>query len=120
MLSADEIKKTITELENGDTNFVNCQKLASLYIVLDHYNAHTESTHKSDDVTNELNDILPALKEYQQAKTEFLQHRITQEGVNHFLQRLVVEINEFITVLYSNTTAPEEREILKNIKAFEN
>lgn len=68
-------------------------------------------------VTDELNDILPALKEYQQAKSEFMQHKITQEGVNHHLQRLVVEINEFITVLYSNTTCPEEREILSEIKS---
>lgn len=79
-----------------------------------------EQINGNTSITDELNDILPALKEYQQAKTEFIQHRITQEGVNHSLQRLVVEINEFITVLYSNTTAPEEREILKNIKTFEN
>ena len=67
-------------------------------------------------VTDELNDILPALKDYQQAKADFTQHKITQEGVNHALRRLVVEINEFITVLYSNTTAPEEREILSDLK----
>lgn len=116
MLSIDEIKKSIIELENGDTNYINCRNLASLYIILNHYKAHTESAYKSDDVTNELNDILPALKEYQQAKEDFIQHKITQDGINHVLKRLVVEINEFITVLYSNTTAPEEREILNNIK----
>ncbi len=70
-------------------------------------------------VTDELNDIFPALKEYQQAKTDFAQHKITQDGVNHYLQRLVVEINEFITVLYSNTTAPEEREILSGLRVSE-
>ncbi len=68
-----------------------------------------------DSAAEELNDILPALKEYQRAKSEFMQHKITQEGVNHYLQRLIVEINEFITVLYSNTTSPEEREIIGNI-----
>lgn len=72
---------------------------------------------QKDSVAEELNDILPALKEYQQAKSEFMQHKITQEGVNHYLQRLVVEINEFIIALYSNTTAPEEREILSEIKS---
>lgn len=71
-------------------------------------------------VTDELNDILPALKEYNQAKEEFKQHKITQEGVNHSLRRLVVEINEFITVLYSNTTAPEERKILSGLKSIYN
>lgn len=69
-----------------------------------------------DQVTNELNDIMPALKEYQNAKADFQQHKITQEGVNHHLKRLVVEINEFLVMLYSNTTSPEEREILDGIK----
>ena len=75
-----------------------------------------EQIDSNNTIANELNDIFPALKEYQQAKSDFLEHKITQHGVNHYLQRLVVEINEFITVLYSNTTAPEEREILNNIK----
>jgi len=75
-----------------------------------------EQIDSNNTIANELNDIFPALKEYQQAKSDFLEHKITQNGVNHYLQRLVVEINEFITVLYSNTTAPEEREILNNIK----
>lgn len=79
-------------------------------------NPKQKQTSTATRVTDELNDILPALKEYQQAKTEFAQHKITQEGVNHALRRLVVEINEFITVLYSNTTAPEEREILSGLK----
>lgn len=67
-------------------------------------------------ITAELNDILPALKEYQTAKADFQQHKTTQDGVNHYLHRLVVEINDFLTMLYANTTAPEEREILKDIK----
>lgn len=79
-------------------------------------NSKTSQINANSAVTDELNDILPALKKYQQAKTDFTQHKITQEGVNHSLRRLVVEINEFITVLYSNTTAPEEREILRDIK----
>ncbi len=70
----------------------------------------------ADQVANELNDILPALREYQNAKMDFQQHKITQEGVNHYLQKLVVEINEFLVMLYSNTTSLEEREILNNIR----
>lgn len=76
-----------------------------------------QSDKNADYVTNELNDILPALKEYQNAKADFQQHKITQDCVNHHLQRLVVEINEFLVLLYSNTASPDEREILNGIKA---
>ena len=38
MISLKEIEKTITELENGETSFSNCEKLANLYIVYDHLN----------------------------------------------------------------------------------
>lgn len=81
------------------------------------YKPETKNSQIDNDknVKDELNDILPALKEYQQAKSKFMQHKITQAGVNHALRWLVVEINEFITVLYSNTTASEKREILKEL-----
>ena len=36
MLSADSIEQTILELEAKDTTFANCERLAPLYIVLDH------------------------------------------------------------------------------------
>jgi acyl carrier protein len=36
MLSVEEIDRTILELENKDTTFANCEKLAWLYTVRDH------------------------------------------------------------------------------------
>lgn len=36
MLSIDEIENTILDLENHDTTFSTCEKLAWLYIVKDH------------------------------------------------------------------------------------
>lgn len=121
-----EIEKTAL---NKMTDIRQAEKLGLLYnareCLLSLLTAKTEKyigspkqkqINDNTSITNELNDILPALREYQQSKFEFAQHKITQEGVNHSLRRLVVEINEFITILYSNTTATEEREILKDLK----
>lgn len=36
MVSLKEIEKTISELENGETSFSACEKLAALYVVKDH------------------------------------------------------------------------------------
>ncbi len=124
-----EIEKTAY---NKMTDIRQAEKLGLLYnarkCLLGLLNAKTKNYADSSkqeqiphntSVTDELNDILPALKEYQQAKADFAQHKITQDGVNHYLRRLVVEINEFITVLYSNTAAPEERKILSDLRIFE-
>ena len=37
MLNIAEIENTIQELENGNTTFDSCIKLASLYIVREHH-----------------------------------------------------------------------------------
>lgn len=39
MISIDEINKTILDLEQHDTTFATCEKLAWLYIVRDHIDA---------------------------------------------------------------------------------
>lgn len=36
MLDIEQVKEAIREIENGPTTFTNCEKLASLYAVLDH------------------------------------------------------------------------------------
>ena len=48
-MNVSEITNTIIELENGDTTFASCEKLASLYIVRDHLS--------TDEVITEYNDI---------------------------------------------------------------
>lgn len=37
MLSLEEIQEEIEKLENGQTTYSNCERLATLYIVRDHY-----------------------------------------------------------------------------------
>ena len=69
-------------------------------------------------IQDELTDIMPSLSKYLKAKNKFKTKTTTQEGVNLELRKLVVEINEFLTVLYAHSTSPTEREILKKIKSF--
>lgn len=38
MLNLEEIDRTILELENHDTTYATCEKLAWLYVVRDHIN----------------------------------------------------------------------------------
>ena len=70
------------------------------------------------DLKQELNDILPSLDRYIQAKENFKNNTATQSGVNAELERLIVELNEFIVLLYSYSTDPSETDILKKIKSF--
>ena len=45
MISIDEVNKTILELEQHDTTYATCEKLALLYIVKDHIDAtHAPTT----------------------------------------------------------------------------
>ena len=39
MLNIKEIEEEIKKLENSETTYRNCEKLAILYIVKDHYNS---------------------------------------------------------------------------------
>lgn len=68
------------------------------------------------DLRQELSEILPALEEYTNAKQDFQNHTITQDGVNVTLSKLVVQINEFIDLLYSYSTDASESELLNKIR----
>ena len=44
MLNLDEIEQEIADLENGETTYINLQKLTYLYTVRDHYVCSTDGT----------------------------------------------------------------------------
>ena len=53
MINIDEINETISELEQGDTTFATCQKLAALYTVRDNFKSsynNMEDTHVNNEV----------------------------------------------------------------------
>ena len=107
-MNIDEINNTITELENGQTTFETCMKLASLYIVRD--NIHT------DVVKSEYFDILPSYEQYAEAKRKYSRGEISIDAVTQRLSFLSEEIYQFIQTLYASTESPEERDILEKLQ----
>lgn len=64
MIDLDEINKTILQLEERDTTYATCEKLADLYIVRDHYGGQR------------LRKTIPA----DSSRSEFLQAVIGKDG----------------------------------------
>lgn len=110
------IDSTIDELENSDTTFANCDKLASLYIIKEHYKKYPLVLRGLyDDVEDELNDIAPQYKTYCEIKREYQLGRTTKEAVIESMRGVCKEIEDFIRILYSSSDMPEEREQLKSL-----
>lgn len=116
-MNIDEVNRCIAQLEQDETTFSNCQKLASLLIVREFCNPDLKSgkSRKFDQVELELCDILPHYEKYCSIKAEYQQHNIGKEPVIESLEFVCREIAEFLKVLYSHTDMPEERDVLKNL-----
>ena len=110
MLNIDEVNNTIIELENGDTTFDACIKLAALYTVKQHYK-HSET----DSVVSELSDILPQYRKYVNIKKRYQLGELAEIAVENQIKRVCKEISEFIHTLYSGTDMPIEREYIKDM-----
>lgn len=104
------IERTIRELESGETTFDACQKLASLYTIVNQFNKVED-----DRVEQELNDILPMYQIYVKTKRRYQKHEVTDEAVIDAMRDVCREIKEFIQMLYSGTDMPKERYILENM-----
>ena len=108
MLDMVMVENTIQELENADTNFANCEKLANLYIIRDHNTVTNE-------VTEELSDILPHYNIYCEKKRHYQIHKVGEDIVIDSLHIVCNEIFEFIQTLYSSTDMIEERALLTSL-----
>lgn len=53
MIDLDEINRTILKLEQNDTTFATCEKLADLYIVRDHLTAQAPKQLPQLDITGD-------------------------------------------------------------------
>lgn len=113
------IDDTIEELEQSDTNFANCDKLAMLYIIKDHYKKYPPVLRGLyDEVEEELNDIAPQYKKYCELKRKYQLKEISKEPVIQSMNLVCKEIEDFIRILYCNTDMKEERDlIIKMLKA---
>lgn len=109
MLDIELIDSTIHELEEEETNFANCQKLASLYTVKKFYEEEHPTQQK---VEVELNDILPQYRKYCEVKRHYQLKEATDQQVLDSLKEVCKEIREFFHTLYSSTDMQEEREQL--------
>lgn len=113
MLDIEEIDNTIEELLEGPTTFDNVNKLASLYIVKDHIQNRMETTpDTSENVVDELDDILPAYRKYKEIKKQFQLKEVTKELVISSMKNVCREITEFIYALYGNTECEECRNLI--------
>ena len=121
MLDIHEVDKTIQELEDGQTSFATCAKLADLYIVRKYFQTSKEMQeeygHDYGDahVKEELRDILPSYTEYCDLKKHYQMGEITEKPVLNSLDRMCKEIYEFMETLYRSTDMAEERDALKEL-----
>lgn len=112
-MNIEEIKSTIEELENSDTTFSNCEKLASLYIVYEHLT--TPDTIIQDDSEKELQDIFPQYQAYINIKRKYQLNQIADSALLQAMHILCVEIKEFILTLYQSTELAQERQEIQRL-----
>ena len=117
MLDLVEIESTVRELENQETNFVNCEKLAILYTILDYHSKDKSQERPTivNQVVQEYSDILPSYQAYCNIKRKYELHEITEEAVQIGIQNLCKEIKEFLITLYGNTNTQLERNVINNM-----
>lgn len=120
MLDLTLVENTIRELEMSDTNFMNCDRLASLYIIKSHFNNQADTTeepieisaNEETSVQKELFDILPHYNMYCDKKRDYQLGRVDKEIVLKSMQLVCNEISEFLHTLYSSTDMQEERDLI--------
>lgn len=103
------IEENIRILEEENTSVENVQDLANLYIVYDKLRFKQAPKNSSQ---KELNDIMPALEVYIEAKRQNQLGQTNEEAVEHSLKLLCQELKEFIETLYTNTSSRKERLLL--------
>lgn len=125
MINIDEIKASIEELENSDTTYENCRKLADLYIVDKLYQERQKNARERNlvqmtagserDVEQELSDLFPYYEKYADTKRKYQLGQIPETLLQKDLTNLCREIEEFIHILYSNTYTQPERDAIQNL-----
>lgn len=117
MLDIEQINTTIEELEQSNTTYDTCVKLASLYIVRDNYNKRVNEAGNSveDDVEEELDDILPQYRRYVELKRRYQMGEIGERPIEIAIKSVCKEISELIQMLYRCTDMPVERECIKEM-----
>lgn len=113
MLNLVEIQNTIKELESGETTFATCQKLASLYIVRNFYSP--QDSEKIEEVSTEIDDILPAYQQYCEVKRQFQLQRLPDTSVIAAMRNVCTELRDLVLIIYSNSDMENERQQLRDL-----
>lgn len=113
-MNVTEINKSIKELENGQTTYSNCEKLACLYIVREYIvDEHTNNVEIiAQKVEKEYQDILPQYKNYVKIKSDFYFNKVTEKAIEKSINLVCNEIIEFIHSIYSSTDTQIERDVI--------
>lgn len=106
-MGTKEIDDMIKELESSEFSLSNARNLAALYTVRDKQG--------EDEVTQELNDILPSYRKYVDVKRDYQLKKVSKDIVLDKMKDACREIREFLHILYSGTDMEEEREIFKQM-----
>lgn len=112
-MNIEDINSTITKLESDETTFGNCEKLASLYIVREHYLKGQNEA--GNDVQKEIQDILPQYHKYIEIKKRYQMGETSEKVVENAIKPLCKEILELVQTLYRCTDMPEERAYIKKM-----
>ena len=107
MLDLTLIENTIQELEEKETTFANCEKLAYLYACRDNL--------ARDEVEEELDDILPYYTKYRDIKRRYQLHQTIDHEVLQGMTNVCRELKEFINALYSSTEMHKERVLIRDM-----
>lgn len=112
-MNIEDVDSTIAKLEEDDTTFENCEKLASLYIVREYYLRSLNEP--GNEVEDEIKDILPQYKKYVELKKKYQLSEISEKPIENSIKLVCKEIEELIRVLYRCTDMPIEREYIKKM-----
>ena len=109
-MNIQNINNSIADLEEAEPSLSNIRNLSSLYMVRKHLLENS-----TDNVTNQLDDILPSYINYVKIKRKYQLNELTEQAVFIAMQQVCKEIKEFLHILYSNTDTPKEREMIRNL-----
>lgn len=102
------LDELIEEVKDSDTTYANARDLSALCSARDILTSPT-------DIEKEIDDILPAYRQYVDIKTRYQLKQIDKESVIYSLNLVCREIEELIQILYSSTDMPLERIEIQNI-----
>lgn len=105
----------IKDLEESEVTLSNVRNLSALYTVRNNLKTYKIDDKVEDNVTEELNDVLPSYVQYVKVKREYQMGETSKEKIASYLLQVCKEVEDFIHALYSGTDTPEERELIRHL-----